>query len=137
MTSIAQWECWEAPGINLKLTLDGREFYLLIADDWGNTAADVSIRGARIGSELYGYFTTIALLVTIQLRRGTPIAEVCQRLIGITSAPRGLVTGHPRITQAESFPDLLGLVLFDRYDRPLVELAIAVVQWLAQLGSAR
>lgn len=133
MTAAALSASWEAPGTTLKLTLGGREFYLLLADNPAGGCCDVSIRGARVGTENYGYWTTIAVLVTDQLRRGVPVAEVCQKIVGITSDPRGIVTGHPRITQAESFPDLLGLVLFDRYDRPLVEMAIAV----AQLGSAR
>lgn len=130
MTALAA-DCWESHGVTFKLSLAGREFYLLLADAPGGGCADISIRGARVGSELFGYWTTIAGLASSSLRRGVAVADICTEMVGVVSEPRGLVLGHRRITAAQSFSDLLGLVLFDRYDRQLVQLAIA----LAELGA--
>lgn len=119
-------EAWdqraELAGVTWKLSLGGREFYLMLVDSPASLGpAEISLRGARLGSELYGNWTAIARSLNLALRAGAPLADVCTELAGVTSDPRGLVTGHPRITWADSLADLVALALFDRYVRPLLE----------------
>ncbi len=123
MTAVAQ--AWEADGVTFRLSLAGAEFYLILADGSASgTCVSVAIRASKMGSSVYGNLVALAGQISRRFETGEALDAVIDDLLGLAYEPRGLVTGHPRVTWAESFSDLLGRCLADRYVWPAVVVGI-------------
>lgn len=90
--------------------VQGHGVHLTIESVAGRPVA-VAVEIHKEGSPFRGLLSTVADLVSGNLQRGAPVAEVVETLRGVHFEPSGDVTGHPTITACTSIVDLVGQML--------------------------
>jgi hypothetical protein len=73
------------------------------------------LKGSDCSSELIGLYDVIARLMSLALQYGAPLEKLGELLAGAKFAPCGRVSGHDRLKQCSSLPDLIGRHLLIEY----------------------
>lgn len=97
-----------------------RTLYLSIHDDTRPAEIFLRVKGSDcssdlIGLYLIGLYDVIARLMSLALQSGAPLEKLGDLLAGAKFAPCGPVSGHDRLKQCSSLPDLIGRHLLVEY----------------------
>lgn len=85
-------------------------------DDTRPAEIFLRVKGPDCSSELIGLYDVIARLMSIALQYGAPpLEKLGDLLAGAKFAPCGPVSGHDRLKQCSSLPDLIGRQLLVEY----------------------
>ncbi len=95
--------------ITQKVRIAGqRTLYLSVHDDEHPAEIFLRLKGPDCSSELIGLYDVVARLMSLALQSNAPLGKVGDLLTGAQFAPCGPVSGHDRIKQCLSLPDLIG-----------------------------
>jgi|SRR5215831_1953154 len=92
-----------------------RTLYLSVHDDDQPAEIVLRVKGIDCTTELIGLYDVIARLLSIALQYGTPLEQLGELLAGVKFEPCGPVSGHDRLRQCSSPPDLIGRHLLVEY----------------------
>ena len=93
--------------ITQKVNITGqRTLYLSVHDNEEPVEIFLRLKGLDCSSELIGLHDVIARLRSLALQYGAPLEKVGDLLTGAQFAPCGPVSGHDRLKQCSSLPDL-------------------------------
>jgi ribonucleoside-diphosphate reductase alpha chain len=102
--------------ITQKMKIAGQcTLYLSVHDDTRPAEIFLRVKGPDCSSELIGLYDVIARLMSIALQYGAPLEKFGDLLAGAKFAPCGPVSGHDRLKQCSSLPDLIGRHLLVEY----------------------
>jgi len=107
--------------ITQKMKIAGQcTLYLSIHDDTRPAEIFLRVKGSDcssdlIGLYLIGLYDVIARLMSLALQSGAPLEKLGDLLAGAKFAPCGPVSGHDRLKQCSSLPDLIGRHLLVEY----------------------
>jgi hypothetical protein len=102
--------------ITQKVRIAGqRTLYLSVHDDEQPAEIFLRVKGSDCSSELIGLYDVVARLMSLALQYGAPLEKVGDLLAGAQFAPCGPVSGHDRLKQCSSLPDLIGRHLLVEY----------------------
>lgn len=79
------------------------------------TLGEIFINTNKEGSPFQVLMKCFAVLTSLCLQHGVPLALLVERFEGIDFAPHGQVTGHPEITEASSIIDFVFKALRQEY----------------------
>jgi ribonucleoside-diphosphate reductase alpha chain len=95
--------------ITQKVRIAGqRTLYIAVHDDEQPAEIFLRLKGRDCSSELIGLYDVIARLMSLALQYGAPLEKVGDLLAGAKFEPCGPVSGHDRLKQCSSLPDLIG-----------------------------
>ncbi len=92
-----------------------RTLYLSVHDDEHPAEIFLRIKGSDCSSELVGLYDVMARLMSLALQYGAPLEKVGDLLAGAKFEPCGPVSGHDRLKNCTSLPDLIGRHLLVEY----------------------
>jgi ribonucleoside-diphosphate reductase alpha chain len=99
-----------------KVRLPGqRTVYVTVHDDDQPAEVFLRVKGAGYTSEVIALYDVIARLASMALQFGAPLEKVAEMLHQTKFEPAGPVTGHDRIKNCSSLPDLIGRYLLLEY----------------------
>lgn len=102
--------------ITQKVKIAGqRTLYISVHDEAKPAEIFLRVKGSDCSSELIGLYDVVARLMSLALQYGTPLETVGELLAGAKFAPCGPVSGHDRLKQCSSLPDLIGRHLLVEY----------------------
>ena len=85
-----------------------RTLYISVHDDAHPAEIFLRVKGPDCSSEVIGRYDVITRLMSLALQYGAPLEKVGDLLAGAKFEPCGPVTGHDRLKQCSSLPDLIG-----------------------------
>lgn len=95
--------------VTQKVKIAGRRtLYISVHDDDHPAEIFLRLKGPDCSSELIGLYDVIARLMSIALQYGAPLEKLGDLLMGAQFEPCGPVSGHERIKNCTSLPDLIG-----------------------------
>lgn len=92
-----------------------RTLYISVHDDEQPAEIFLRVKGPDCSSELIALYDVIARLMSIALQYGAPLEGLGNLLAQVKFAPYGPVSGHDRIKNCSSLPDLIGRHLLVEY----------------------
>lgn len=99
-----------------KFRLSGRRtLYVSVHQDPQPAEVFLRVKGAGCTSEVIALFDIIARLASLALQYGAPLEKAAGMLYQTKFEPAGPVSGHDRIKQCSSLPDLIGRYLLLEY----------------------
>jgi len=102
--------------ITQKVRVAGRRMlYISVHDDEQPTEVFLRLKGFNCSSELIGLYDVMARLLSVTLPYGASLEKLGDLPAGAKFAPCGPVSGHDRIKQCSSLPDLIGRHLLVGY----------------------
>jgi ribonucleoside-diphosphate reductase alpha chain len=102
--------------ITQKLRIAGkRTLYLSVHDDDRPAEVFLRLKGAGCGAETIALYDVIARLLSLTLQYGAPLEKAAGMLYQTRFEPAGPITGHDRIKNCSSIPDLIGRYLLLEY----------------------
>ena len=103
--------------ITQKVKIAGqRTLFISVHDDARPAEIFLRLKGSDCSSELIGLYDVIARLMSLTLQNGNSrLEKVGDLLAGAKFAPCGPVSGHDRLKQCSSLPDLIGRHLLVEY----------------------
>jgi ribonucleoside-diphosphate reductase alpha chain len=114
---LARGEAEQRPGrrksATHELMLAGHKTFITVGKRRDGSVMEVKIELHKEGAPFRGAADVIARLVSHALQHGVPIETVFDGLRASYFDPAGEVTGHPRITHADSLFDLVARVIED------------------------
>lgn len=105
------------PGSTFRLNLGGIDLYMTCAEENG-ALKRVLLSSMQAGSDQGNHVTSLAKQINRALDRGKPVEHIAEKLRGVQEprVPR-LVIGPTKVHNAETFAELVGAVLVERYGR--------------------
>lgn len=101
--------------ITQKVRIAGqRTLYISVHDDDHPAEIFLRLKGSDCSSELIGLYDVIARLMSLGLQYA-PLEKIGDLLAGAKFAPCGPMSGHDRLKQCPSLPDLIGRHLLVEY----------------------
>lgn len=97
-----------------KFSVAGFEGYLHVGLYEDGTPGEIFIKISKQGSTVAGLCDTIAILLSMCLQSGVPVASLADKLRGMSFDPRGF-THNPDIRTATSLVDYIGRFLELKY----------------------
>ena len=94
----------ERNSITHKFTVGGTKGYMTVGLLDSGQPGELFLTVQRVGTLERGLFHTVALLVSIALQHGVPLAKICDKLAGIHFEPCG-VTCNKDIPMCRSIVD--------------------------------
>ena len=108
----------ERPGITHRFQVAGLKGYLTVNcypdGPLAGRPAEVFLIVHRVGGLERGMSNALAVMISVALQHGVPLAKIADKLKGMTFEPRG-PTGNPDIPMAKSLADYLGRWLERRF----------------------
>jgi hypothetical protein len=92
-----------------------RTLYVSVHDDARPAEIFLRLKESDSSSELNGLYDVIARLMSLALQYGAPLEKVGDLLAGTKFEPFGSVSGHDRLKNCSSLPDLIGRHLLVEY----------------------
>ncbi len=92
-----------------------RTLYISVHDDEQPAEIFLRLKGSDCSSELIGLYDVMAGLMSLALQYGAPLEKVGELLAGAKFEPCGPVSGHNRLKNCSSLPDLIGRHLLVGY----------------------
>lgn len=92
-----------------------RTAYITVHDDDQPAEVFLRVKGVGCTSEVIALYDVIARLVSLALQHGAPLEKTAEMIYQTKFEPAGPVSGHDRIKQCSSLPDLIGRYLLLEY----------------------
>ena len=89
--------------------------YISVDDDAQPAEVFLRVKGSDCSSELIGLYDVVVRLMSNALQYGAPFEKVGDLLTGVKFEPYGPVSGHDRLKNCTSLPDLIGRHLLVEY----------------------
>jgi ribonucleoside-diphosphate reductase alpha chain len=96
----------ERPAVTHKASVGGQEFYLTVGLHEDQTPGELMIKIAKQGSTLAGITDSFAIMVSLALQYGVPLAHIIEKFEHTRFEPLGFTT-NPAIPQASSIMDYI------------------------------
>jgi len=88
-------------------TGEPQSLYVRTGEYEDGRVAEIFIDLNKTGGTLRGAFSSLAIAVSLGLQHGVPLQEFVDAFVGMSFEPRGPVSGHAKITRADSLVDLI------------------------------
>ena len=98
-----------------KISIGGHDLFLTVGEYPDGTPGEIFLDLSKEGSTLKAVFTGFAMMTSLALQRGVPLAEIVEKFRGHTFEPSGMVIGHPNLKFASSPFDAVARILGYRY----------------------
>jgi ribonucleoside-diphosphate reductase alpha chain len=123
----------ERPGITVKFDIEGNEGYLIVGLYPDDTPGEIFIRLSKEGSTLGGAIDSWAMLFSLALQNGTPLADLVDKFAYARFEPSGRTNSRlvPECTSVVDFvARLLGCMFVPGYrDRPAPGARAPITDW--------
>lgn len=98
-----------------KARIGGVGIHLTMGEYPDGSLGEVFISVSRTGSAMRGTLDALAIVLSLALQHGTPVATITSALRGMDFQPQGPVEGVPGVTSARSVVDYLAALLETSY----------------------
>jgi ribonucleoside-diphosphate reductase alpha chain len=92
-----------------------RTLYVSVHDDGQPVELFLRLKGAGCDAETIALYDVMARLLSLALQYGAPMGKAAEMLYQTKFEPAGPVSGHERIKNCSSIPDLIGRYLLLEY----------------------
>lgn len=88
-----------------KARVGGHPVYLTCGDHEDGTLGEIFLDMHKQGTSLRGFMHALAIVISLALQHGVPLATIVESLRGMDFPPQGPVEGSPAVSEATSVVD--------------------------------
>ncbi len=107
----------ERKGITHKFTVAGMEGYITANTLPTGELGEIFLTVNQVGTIERGLINSLAIMISVALQHGVPLAKIVDKLKGMAFEPAG-VTHNKAIPMVRSLADYLGRWLEEKYLKP-------------------